>query len=337
LPLILLALIAYLARSWRILWAPVYVLSAIATGLALGAGAPLTASMLALAGVALLFSVGGFINRTRDAGRLEGRIARLSENILRHPPSETVAAPATAGAALATHAVTTDHPAPTETYAAPADAGDLPSDEELEAARADAGEDDPAPAPSLRSTPEELGVDEASDRDMVMPPPPPLANRSASETGESGDAAATTESGMTMAATATASAMHAPSPSPSESQTQNASVSEAPSDTSPGIPDTPATATAAAMQAPSPEPAPDTPAPKEIHAFRTSDSGEHETLMSSRDIADAEEAVDAPDAAPILPPDGAAASDEVSDPFMTSDSDEETEEDDRETPRQTDS
>ena len=142
---------------------------------------------------------------------------------------------------------------------------------------------------------------------------------------------------MTMAATATASAMHAPSPSPSESQTQNASVSEAPSDTSPGIPDTPATATAAAMQAPSPEPAPDTPAPKEIHAFRTSDSGEHETLMSSRDIADAEEAVDAPDAAPILPPDGAAASDEVSDPFMTSDSDEETEEDDRETPRQTDS
>jgi len=337
LPLILLALIAYLARSWRILWAPVYVLSAIATGLALGAGAPLTASMLALAGVALLFSVGGFINRTRDAGRLEGRIARLSENILRHPPSETVAAPATAGAALATHAVTTDHPAPTETYAAPADAGDLPSDEELEAARADAGEDDPAPAPSLRSTPEELGVDEASDRDMVMPPPPPLANRSASETGESGDAAATTESGMTMAATATASAMHAPSPSPSESQTQNASVSEAPSDTSPGIPDTPATATAAAMQAPSPEPAPDTPAPEEIHAFRTSDSGEHETLMSSRDIADAEEAVDAPDAAPILPPDGAAASDEVSDPFMTSDSDEETEEDDRETPRQTDS
>lgn len=349
LPLTLLALITYLARSWRILWAPAYAAAAIATGLALGAEAPLVPSMLALAGVALLFCVGGFINRTRDAGRLEGRIARLSENILRHPPAETVAVPAAAGAALASVAATADEAAPTEADDAMADSDDLPSDEELAAARADAGENDPAPAPSLRSTPEELGVEETSDRDMVMPPPPPLANRSVSETAESGDAAA--DAGDSMTATATASAMHAPTPSPAGPQTQDAPASETSPDSGPETPDAPATATASAMQTPSPEPrapaavaelAPDAPAPEEVHAFAAPESGEQEALMSSRDIAEAEDAPDAADAAPVNPPETVrnadAASDDVSDPFMATDDEAEAQPGDSgENPRQTDS
>lgn len=353
LPLTFLALLTFLARSWRILWAPVYAAATIATGLALSAAAPLVPAMLALGGVALLFCIGGFINRTRDAGRLEGRIARLSENILRHPPAETVAAPVAAGAALATAAATADEGAPTEADNTPAEADDLPSDDELAAARADTNDDDPAPAPSLRSTPEELGVEETSDRDMVMPPPPPLANRAVNGSAESGDAAAATSENMTAAATATASAMHAPEPAPAEPQPQ-AAASEAAADTGPETPDTPATATASAMQAPSPEPqspaqvtepAPETPAPEEVHAFRAAESAERETLMSSRDIADAEEAPDAPDApdaAPVTPPasvSNAAASDDVSDPFMAPEpaGPEAPEAEDNETPRQTDS
>lgn len=353
LPLTILALLTYLARSWRILWAPVYAAAAIATGLALSADAPLIPSMLALAGVALLFCIGGFINRTRDSGRLEGRIARLSENILRHPPAETVAAPVAAGAALATAAATADEDAPTEADNIPAEAGDLPSDDALAAARADTGEDDPAPAPSLRSTPEELGVEETSDRDMVMPPPPPLADRAVNGSAESGDAAADTSTDNVPSATATTSAMHAPAPSPAESQTPDTPASEAPSDTGPETPDAPVTATASAMQAPSPEPqsagpvtepAPDTPAPEDVHAFAAPDSGQQETLMSSREIADAEEAPDAPDApdaAPVTPPasvSNAAASDDVSDPFMAPDDEAETQrQNDSGNPRQTDS
>lgn len=342
LPLTFLAVLTYLARSWRILWAPVYAAATIATGLALSAAAPLVPAMLALGGVALLFCIGGFINRTRDAGRLEGRIARLSENILRHPPAETVAAPVAAGAALATAAATADEDAPTEADNTPAEADDLPSDDELAAARAGTNDDDPAPAPSLRSTPEELGMEETSDRDMVMPPPPPLANRAVNGSAESGDAAAGTSENMATAATATASAMHAPEPAPAEPQAQ-AAASEAAADTGPETPDTPATATASAMQAPSPEPlspAPDTPAPEDIHAFAAADSAGRETLMSSRDIADAEEAPDAPDApdaAPVTPPasvSNAAASDDVSDPFMAPEA---AEAEDSETPRQTDS
>ncbi|MBI1235420.1 MAG: hypothetical protein GC188_01905 [Alphaproteobacteria bacterium] len=349
LPLTLLALITYLARSWRILWAPVYAVAAIATGLALNADAPLIPSMLALGGVALLFCIGGFINRTRDAGRLEGRIARLSENILRHPPAETVAVPAAAGAALASAAATAHEDAPVEADDVAADSDDLPSDEELAAARSDAGDDDPAPATSLRATPDELGVEETSDRDMVLPPPPPLANRSVNGAAESGDAAAGASGNMTAAATATASAMHAPEPAPAEPPAlAEVPASEAAAETGPETPDTPATATASAMQAPSPgplSPAPDTPAPEDIHAFAAADSGERETLMSSRDIADAEDAPDspdAPDAAPVTPPasvSNAAASDDVSDPFMAPkpSGPEAPEAEDSETPRQTDS
>lgn len=348
LPLTLLALITYFARSWRIIWAPVYVFAAIATGLALGTESALMPAILALAGVGLVFCVGGFINRTRDAGRLEGRIARLSENILRHPPAEAVAAPAATGAALAAAAIV-DAP---EAGEAEADAGDdLPSDEELAAARSGSDDADPAPAPSMPATAEHASVEETStsDRDMVMPPPPPLANRSVSDTAVSGEAGVTeTETAATdetvVPATAAASAMHAPTPEPVETQTDSQLPAGTPSTPESDIADTPATATASAMQAPTPEamptapaiePAPDTPAAEDVHSFAASGSGSGEMLMSSRDITDAEDAADAadaPDAAPMAsastPANAEAGSDDEADPFMSPEP---------ETPRQTDS
>jgi len=327
-PLIFMAGITYFARSWRIIWAPAFVFSAIATGLALGTESPLTPAMLALAGVALIFCIGGFINRTRDAGRLEGRISRLSENILRHPPAETVAAPAVmaAGAALATAATIVAAEETVETIES-AEVDDLPSDEELTAARLDndeAADVDPAPVSSLQSTPEELGAVETSDRDMILPPPPPLANRAVSDSGESGDAAAEpTSDDATIAATEEVSAMPAPTPTPdAEPETEMASDIE---------------------------PAVETPAPEDVHSFVSADANPGESLMSSSDItdvadvADANDAVDAVEAAPIVPPTlQNAASDEVADPFMTDSAEapaeaEASTPDDSETPRQTDS
>jgi hypothetical protein len=173
LPMMVLALVTYFSRSWRVIWVPAYVAAAIAAGLALGAIAPLTPAMLALGGVALVFCFGGFINRTRDASRLEGRIARLSENILRHPPAETVVAPAAAVVAGSDE--------------------DLPSDEELAAARAEAdapSEEDAPPTPALRATEADatIEVEETSDRNILMPPPPPLASPTVNDSAESGEA-----------------------------------------------------------------------------------------------------------------------------------------------------
>ena len=188
LPLMILALLTYFSRSWRIIWVPAYVAASIAAGLALGVIAPVTPAMLALGGVALVFCFGGFINRTRDANRLEGRIARLSENILRHPPAETVVAPAAAAVAA---------------VAAPGE--DLPSDEELAAARAEAGspvEEDVPPTPALRATQEDATIEDedTSDRDMLMPPPPPLASPTVNDSAESGEAE-NTEDGSPVAET----------------------------------------------------------------------------------------------------------------------------------------
>ncbi|MEE2526983.1 hypothetical protein V0U79_11435 [Hyphobacterium sp. HN65] len=209
--LLVLALFTYFARSWRIIWVPAYAAAALAAGLALGAIAPLIPSMLALAGVGLLFCLGGIVNRTRDSARLEGRIARLSENILRNPPREGVSAPAAAGAALSTGVAADAVIEAAEPAADQAEApeelaveeaaeladesvdDDLPSDEALAAARADvapADEDmaDPAPVPSLRASQEDGPETRDPDRDMIMPPPPPLANRSVSDNGDAGEA-----------------------------------------------------------------------------------------------------------------------------------------------------
>ncbi|WP_421789812.1 hypothetical protein [Hyphobacterium sp.] len=217
-----LAILTYANRSWRIVLVPVYVFGALVTGLALNATAPVAPATFALAGIAALFAIAGFINRTRDSARFEGRVARLSENILRHPPAESVSAPAaTVLAATSAAAVATELDAPDDADApsgpeaaddteitdaefedvelSEADVeadDDLPSDEALAAAQADdsgdgtAGDEDILPVETRQNTdPSFNAVSEEppADRDMILPPPPPMANRSMSEGGGSGE------------------------------------------------------------------------------------------------------------------------------------------------------
>lgn len=78
-------------RSWRLLWAPLYVGVVGLVALSLGgvegaAGHALSA--FGLTGVVFLF--GGLINRVRDAARLDGRIALLADHVLRHADDEGV-------------------------------------------------------------------------------------------------------------------------------------------------------------------------------------------------------------------------------------------------------
>ncbi|MCR9128982.1 MAG: hypothetical protein NXI12_05630 [Alphaproteobacteria bacterium] len=86
------ALMVYALRSWRLIWAPVFVV-------ALGVGAmgfdgvsgAVTPALAGLGGATVLFLIAGLINRVRDAARLERRIAILADHILRNPAEELVA------------------------------------------------------------------------------------------------------------------------------------------------------------------------------------------------------------------------------------------------------
>lgn len=85
------ALIVYTLRSWRLVWAPLFV-GAVGAGAlgfngADGAVGPALAGLGAGAGVFLL---GGFFNRLRDAARLERRIAILADHMLRNAPEEMI-------------------------------------------------------------------------------------------------------------------------------------------------------------------------------------------------------------------------------------------------------
>lgn len=85
------ALLAFAARSWRFAWVPVFLVLLLAAAIAIGG--PETAAipaLLALAGSIGFFFLAGVINRWRDAARLEARIARLADHVLRHPPQEMV-------------------------------------------------------------------------------------------------------------------------------------------------------------------------------------------------------------------------------------------------------
>ncbi|WP_429912615.1 hypothetical protein [Glycocaulis sp.] len=85
------ALLAFAARSWRFAWVPVFLVLTLAAAIAIN-GPEMAAipALLALAGSAALFIVAGMVNRWRDAARLEARIARLADHVLRHPPQEMV-------------------------------------------------------------------------------------------------------------------------------------------------------------------------------------------------------------------------------------------------------
>ena len=82
-----LAAIAYGARSWRLLYVPVFAGFAIMAGVILGGPG---ATLALIGGAVLLFLAGGLFNRIRDAGRFNARVERLSEHVLRNPPQESV-------------------------------------------------------------------------------------------------------------------------------------------------------------------------------------------------------------------------------------------------------
>jgi uncharacterized membrane protein YtjA (UPF0391 family) len=84
--------VVFATRSWRLLWAPLFVGLVAAAALGLG-GLEAAAGYAVIAyGVsAVIFMVGGVINRIRDAARLERRIALLADHLQRHAPEETIA------------------------------------------------------------------------------------------------------------------------------------------------------------------------------------------------------------------------------------------------------
>ncbi|MDF1769939.1 hypothetical protein [Maricaulis sp.] len=83
----LLALLSFLGRSWRLVYIPALAALALATGAILGAALP---TLAVIGGSLLLFMLGGLINRVRDGGRFNARVARLAEHALRNPPQEGV-------------------------------------------------------------------------------------------------------------------------------------------------------------------------------------------------------------------------------------------------------
>jgi hypothetical protein len=86
------ALVVFATRSWRLLWAPLFVGLVAAAALGLGGlGAAAGYAVVAYGVSAVIFMVGGVINRIRDAARLERRIALLADHLQRHAPEETIA------------------------------------------------------------------------------------------------------------------------------------------------------------------------------------------------------------------------------------------------------
>ncbi len=161
----LLALLAFSARSWRLVYIPALAALALAAGSILGGA---EATLYICGGSLALFALGGMVNRTRDAGRFNARVARLSEHVLRNPPQEGVrasekssgdATPAAAPAAAAAIA----------TAAAVAEGGEAAgtSDDDAAAIAADADAGDPAD-PSETATNGEVTA--RDDADVELPP-----------------------------------------------------------------------------------------------------------------------------------------------------------------------
>jgi hypothetical protein len=84
---IALSLIAFFARSWRLVYVPSLAVLCVFSGAILGNS---VVSLAMIGGAVLLFIIGGFINRVRDGGRFNARVERLAEYVLRHPPEEGV-------------------------------------------------------------------------------------------------------------------------------------------------------------------------------------------------------------------------------------------------------
>lgn len=97
----LITLLAFFGRSWRLIYIPALGALALAAGAILGSALP---TLAVVGGSLAFFTLAGLVNRIRDGGRLNARIARLAEHALRNPPQEGVRAsntghPAAAGIA----------------------------------------------------------------------------------------------------------------------------------------------------------------------------------------------------------------------------------------------
>lgn len=108
----LLAILAFASRSWRLLYMPAFAAFTLIAGAMFGAA---ETSLIILAGGLALYLAGGLVNRIRDSGRLNSRVERLAEHVLRHPPQEevrsadlTASAAVTVGAAAAAGIIATD-------------------------------------------------------------------------------------------------------------------------------------------------------------------------------------------------------------------------------------
>ena len=175
-----LALIAYLARSWRLLYVPAFAAFAVMAGAIFGG---VGATLALIGGAVLLFLAAGFFNRVRDVGRFNARVERLAGHVLRNPPQESVrgndaggvaAAAATAAVAAAAIAETeTDPEADTETAADDAEAaepaddaanGEAEAGPELELPPA-AADGDPSPTAETSARPDDAGEAEAVHTD----------------------------------------------------------------------------------------------------------------------------------------------------------------------------
>lgn len=200
------ALGVYLLRSWRLLWAPLFVGSLGAVSLGYGGVAELGGPALSgLAIAAFVFLLGGVINRVRDSARLEARIAVLADHLLRQGPQDAVApaeAEADAPAEVRDDAEPVEALGPAAAAAAaslrePGDAAnDFPPDAEdasADAADGEAGEEalvreesaeavDPAAAADLDTATEAEAEPESEPTKADATPPV--------EAGNDGDAAA---------------------------------------------------------------------------------------------------------------------------------------------------
>lgn len=141
-------LTVFAVRSWRLLWAPLYVGVVTIAALALGglegaAGYALSAFGL----TALVFVIGGLINRVRDAARLEGRIALLADHVLRHAVEEGVI-----------RSDADDEPADAQTEADEDAEADGPEDDAVE----DGEEPDDSAPGSEQDAEDETATDQAS-------------------------------------------------------------------------------------------------------------------------------------------------------------------------------
>jgi hypothetical protein len=89
---VLAAIMVHALRSWRLVWAPVFVAALGLSAMGFdGAAGAVTPALTGLGLAASVFITAGLVNRIRDAARLERRIAVLADHILRNPPEEVVA------------------------------------------------------------------------------------------------------------------------------------------------------------------------------------------------------------------------------------------------------